>query len=150
MQALLLGANLYLESRFDPETVLRRIQDHRLDRAYLVPTMFSRMLKLPDEVKRRYDLSSMKFVMTMGSPCAPEVKRAMIDWWGPVIHESYAASELGLVAMAAPFYWLRSRRSPAPSLPLQMCTIVHIQGACTARRGRVNHCVTSAAATAAR
>ncbi len=97
MQAVLLGANLYLESRFDAEAVLRRIQDHRLDRAYLVPTMFSRMLKLPDEVKRRYDLSSMKFVMTMGSPCAPEVKRAMIDWWGPVIHESYAASELGLV-----------------------------------------------------
>ena len=97
MHALLLGANLYLESRFDAETVLRRIQEHRLDRAYLVPTMFSRMLKLPEDVKRRYDLSSMRFVMTMGSPCAPEVKRAMIDWWGPVIHESYAASELGLV-----------------------------------------------------
>ncbi|MGQ0510643.1 MAG: AMP-binding protein [Betaproteobacteria bacterium] len=97
MQAVLQGASLYLESRFDPEATLKRIHDHRIDRAYLVPTMFSRMLKLPDEVKRRYDLSSMKFVITMGSPCAPEVKRAMIEWWGPVIHESYAASELGLV-----------------------------------------------------
>ncbi len=96
-QALLLGAALHLESRFDPERTLQRIHEHRLDRAYMVPTMFSRLLKLPEAVKRRYDISSMKFVISMGSPCAPEVKRAMIDWWGPVIHESYAASELGLV-----------------------------------------------------
>ena len=97
MQALLLGATLYLESRFDAEQTLARIQSERITRAYLVPTMFTRMLKLPEAVKRRYDLSSMEFVITMGSACAPEVKRAMIDWWGPVIHESYAASELGLV-----------------------------------------------------
>ena len=97
MQAVLLGATLYLESKFDAEQVLARIEKERITRAYLVPTMFSRMLKLPGEVKRRYDLSSIEFVMTMGSPCAPEVKRAMIEWWGPVIHESYAASELGLV-----------------------------------------------------
>jgi long-chain acyl-CoA synthetase len=92
-----MGANLVLESRFDAEETLRKIQDHNITHAYMVPTMFSRMLKLPEEVKRRYDLSSIKFVIIMGSTCAPEVKRAMIDWWGPVIHESYAASELGLV-----------------------------------------------------
>ena len=97
MQAVLLGATLYLESRFNAERTLHLIEKEQITHAYLVPTMFSRMLKLPDEVKRRYDLSSMEFVITMGSPCAPEVKRAMIDWWGPVIHESYAASELGLV-----------------------------------------------------
>lgn len=96
-QALLRGATLYLESRFDPERTLQRIEEQRIDRAYMVPTMFSRLLKLPEAVRRRYDLSSMKFVITMGSPCAPELKRAMIDWWGPVIHESYAASELGLL-----------------------------------------------------
>ncbi|HUN67199.1 MAG TPA: AMP-binding protein [Burkholderiales bacterium] len=97
MQAMLLGATLYLESRFDAERTLQLIESEKLTRAYLVPTMFSRMLKLPEQVRRRYDLSSMQFVITMGSPCAPEVKRAMIEWWGPVIHESYAASELGLV-----------------------------------------------------
>jgi long-chain acyl-CoA synthetase len=97
LQAMLLGAHLYLESRFDAEGTLRSIQEHRITRAYMVPTMFSRMLKLPEEVRRRYDVSSMEFVIIMGSTCAPEVKRAMIDWWGPVIHESYAASELGLV-----------------------------------------------------
>jgi len=97
MQAVLLGATLYLESRFDAERTLHLIEKERITRAYLVPTMFSRMLKLPAEIKRRYDLSSMQFVLSMGSTCAPEVKRAMIEWWGPVIHESYAASELGMV-----------------------------------------------------
>ena len=101
IQALLQGAALFLESRFDPERVLQRIAEARLQRAYLVPTMFARLLKLPDAVRRRYDVSSMEFVITMGSPCAPELKRAMIDWWGPVIHESYAASELGLVTFIA-------------------------------------------------
>jgi long-chain acyl-CoA synthetase len=97
-QAMLQGATLFLESRFDPERTLARIESEKLTHAYLVPTMFSRMLKLPEETRRRYDVSSMKFVIIMGSTCAPEVKRAMIEWWGPVIHESYAASELGLVS----------------------------------------------------
>jgi long-chain acyl-CoA synthetase len=96
-QALLQGAELFLESRFEPERVLFLIDREKLNRAYLVPTMFTRMLKLPEAVRRRYDLSSMEFVIIMGSTCAPEVKRAMIDWWGPVINESYAASELGLI-----------------------------------------------------
>ena len=96
-QAVLLGATLFLESRFDAERTLSLIEKERITHAYLVPTMFSRMLKLPEEIRRRYDVSSMKFVLSMGSTCAPEVKRAMIEWWGAVIHESYAASELGMV-----------------------------------------------------
>ena len=100
-QALLQGGTLFLESRFDPEQVLARIAEHRIDRAYLVPTMFNRLLKLPEAVKARYDLSSLRHVITMGSTCAPELKRAMIDWWGPVIHESYVASELGLVTFVS-------------------------------------------------
>ena len=96
-QAVLRGATLYLESRFDAQRTLQLIEKEKLTHAYMVPTMFSRMLKLPEETRRRYDLSSMRFVIIMGSTCAPEVKRAMIDWWGPVINESYAASELGIV-----------------------------------------------------
>src|SRR5690606_37792345 len=61
----------------------------------LVPTMYVRLLRLPEEVKRKYDLSSMRFVSSTGSPCPPDVKRAMIEWWGPVIHEAYGSSELG-------------------------------------------------------
>jgi long-chain acyl-CoA synthetase len=90
-------ALLVLETRFDAERTLELIERHRLTHAYLVPTMFVRMLKLPDEVKRRYDLSSLRFVASTGSPCAPAVKRAMIDWWGPVFHECYASSEAGVI-----------------------------------------------------
>ena len=97
-QTLLLeDALLVLEPRFDAERTLALIERHRLSHAYLVPTMFVRMLKLPDEVRRRYDLSSLRFVATTGSPCAPAVKRAMIDWWGPVLHECYASSEAGVI-----------------------------------------------------
>jgi len=91
------GELLVLEERFDAERTLSLIQDLKLTHAYLVPTMFVRLLRLPEETKQRYDLSSVRFVASTGSPCPAEVKRAMIDWWGPVFHESYAASELGYV-----------------------------------------------------
>jgi long-chain acyl-CoA synthetase len=97
VQSTLRAELLVLEPRFDAERTLALIERHRLTRAYLVPTMYVRMLRLPESTKRKYDLSSMRFVGSTGSPCAPEVKRAMIEWWGPVFHESYAASELGYV-----------------------------------------------------
>jgi long-chain acyl-CoA synthetase len=96
-QAALHGELLVLEERFDAERALSLIERHRLTHAYLVPTMYVRLLRLPEAVKHRYDLTSMRFVASTGSPCPAEVKRAMIDWWGPVFHESYAASELGYV-----------------------------------------------------
>jgi long-chain acyl-CoA synthetase len=68
--------------------------------------MFVRMLKLPPEVRRRYDLSSVRFVASTGSPCAPDVKRAMIDWWGPVINEAYDSSETGYVTYIDSRDWL--------------------------------------------
>jgi len=91
------GELLVLEERFDPERTLAQIQDLKLTHAYLVPTMYVRLLRLPEATKARYDLSSIRFVASTGSPCPAEVKRAMIEWWGPVFHESYAASELGYV-----------------------------------------------------
>jgi long-chain acyl-CoA synthetase len=97
LQAMLRGELLVLEERFDAERTLSLIHDLKLTHAYLVPTMYVRLLRLSAETKKRYDLSSMRFVATTGSPCPPEVKRAMIDWWGPVFHEAYAASELGYV-----------------------------------------------------
>ena len=91
------GELLVLEERFDAERTLSLIQELKLTHAYLVPTMYVRLLRLPEATKTRYDLSSMRFVASTGSPCPAEVKRAMIEWWGPVFHESYAASELGYV-----------------------------------------------------
>ena len=97
MQSLLFGDLVLVHERFDAERLLADIEKHRLDRLYLVPTHFVRLLRLPDEVKRRYDISSVAFVASTGSPCPPEVKKQMIEWWGPVINESYASSEAGFI-----------------------------------------------------
>ena len=97
LQAMLAGELLVLEEKFDAERTLALIQAHRLTHAYLVPTMYVRLLRLDASIKAKYDLSSLRFVASTGSPCPAELKRAMIEWWGPVLHESYAASELGYV-----------------------------------------------------
>ena len=91
-----LGATIVVMTHFDAEQALADIEKYKATISQWVPTMFVRMLKLPEEVKRRYDLSSLRFVAATGSPCAPAVKRAMIDWWGPVFHECYASSEAGV------------------------------------------------------
>ncbi len=97
--AALENAELYIEPRFDAELTLRMIARHRITHAYLVPTMYVRMLALPAAVRSAYDLRSIRFVSSTGSPCAPEVKRAMIAWWGPVINEAYGSSELGYMTL---------------------------------------------------
>jgi len=99
MQSLMFGDLALVHERFDAERLLADIERHRLDRLYLVPTHFVRLLRLPEQVKRRYDLSSVEFVASTGSPCPPEVKKQMIDWWGPVINESYASSEAGFITL---------------------------------------------------
>lgn len=96
-QSLLQAERLVVAPKFDAEETLALIEKHKIHTAYLVPVMYVRLLRLPAEVRARYDLSSLRFVASTGSPCAPDVKRAMIEWLGPVIHETYASSETGLV-----------------------------------------------------
>ena len=91
------GGLCLLQPRFDPEALLHLIERYRITHLHMVPTMFVRLLKLPDETKRRYDLSSLKFVVHAAAPCSPDVKRQMIEWWGPVINEYYGATECGAV-----------------------------------------------------
>ena len=110
-------AHLFIEERFDAEATLRLIDQHRITHAYLVPTMYVRLLHLSAGVKKRYDLSSMRFVGSTGSPCAPDVKRAMIDWWGPVIHEAYGSSELGYTTRLDSHEALRKPGSAGKPLP---------------------------------
>lgn len=95
--ALLMAERVVLMARFDAEALLAAIAQHRIDTVYLVPIMYVRLLRLPPEVRARHDLSSLRFVASTGAPCAPDVKRAMIEWFGPVIHETYASSEAGMV-----------------------------------------------------
>lgn len=101
-QTLIQGERLVLMPRFDPEQVLALIEQHRITTVYLVPIMYVRLLRLPQEVRNRYDLSSVRYVASTGSPCAPEVKRAMLEWWGDVIYETYASSETGMLTVQDP------------------------------------------------
>ena len=86
------GTTVILE-KFDPEACLAAIERFGVTHGQFVPTMFIRMLKLSDEVRGRYDLSTMRLAAHAAAPCPVEVKRQMIDWWGPVILEYYAGSE---------------------------------------------------------
>lgn len=120
------GGTVVLMPAFDAEAVLAAIETHRVTHAQFVPTHFVRMLRLPEEVKARYDLSSLRVVIHAAAPCAPDVKRAMIDWLGPIIHEYYAGSEgCGLTAINSE-EWLahpgsvgRSRTSPIHIVDLE-------------------------------
>ncbi|HYM01641.1 MAG TPA: acyl-CoA synthetase [Stellaceae bacterium] len=97
---------LVLMPRFDAEELLRLIERHRIDTLLMVPTMFVRLLKLPAAVRRRYDLSSLKFVVHAAAPCPIDVKRAMIEWWGPIIVEFYGGTESGAVSFCTSDEWL--------------------------------------------
>lgn len=102
LQTLLYGELLVLTQSFDPEEILRLIEKHRITTVYLVPIMYVRLLRLPDEIKQKYDISSVNFVASTGAPCAPELKASMIEWWGNVIHETYASSETGMLTVQKP------------------------------------------------
>ena len=77
----------------DAEGALEAIEKHKVTHGQFVPAMFTRMLKLPEQVRTRYDVSSLKRVIHAAAPCPVEVKKAMMDWWGPIVDEYYASSE---------------------------------------------------------
>lgn len=105
-QGLALADVLVMSPRFDPETLLQQIERYRLTTLVMVPTFFVRLLKLPAEVRNKYDVSSLELVLHTGAPCPPEIKRAMIDWWGPVIVETYGGSETGIATICTSQEWL--------------------------------------------
>jgi long-chain acyl-CoA synthetase len=90
-----LGATIYMRRKWDPRETLQLIDEHKLTSVYAVPTHFVRLLRVPDETRSAFDGSSLEVVYHTAAPCPPEVKRQMIDWWGPVIKEMYGASESG-------------------------------------------------------
>lgn len=87
------GGTAIIMDRFDAESALRLIQDYRITHSQWVPTMFVRLLKLPEETRRKYNLSSMEMAVHAAAPCPIEVKREMLAWWGDIIHEYYAGTE---------------------------------------------------------
>jgi long-chain acyl-CoA synthetase len=101
------GVPVVVMEKFDAEGALDAIRRHRVTHGQFVPAMFVRMLKLPDSVRHSYDVSSLERVMHAAAPCPVEVKRAMIEWWGPIVDEYYASSEgIGLTLITAE-EWLR-------------------------------------------
>jgi long-chain acyl-CoA synthetase len=90
---LRLGGTVVMMERFDPEAALQAIERHRVTHSQWVPTMFIRMLKLPAETRARHDLSTHRVAVHAAAPCPVDVKRAMIDWWGPILSEYYASTE---------------------------------------------------------
>ncbi len=93
MTAQSLGATAVVLEKFDPHGALEAIERHRVTHAQFVPAMFVRMLKLPEAVRNSHDLSSLRRVVHAAAPCPVAIKKAMIDWWGPIIDEFYASSE---------------------------------------------------------
>jgi long-chain acyl-CoA synthetase len=96
MMAFRHQCDIVLQPRFDPEDLLRLIELHRVTHMHMVPTMFVRLLRLPEATKLKYDLSSLQFVVHGAAPCPPQVKREMIDWWGPIVHEYFGSTETGI------------------------------------------------------
>jgi long-chain acyl-CoA synthetase len=111
-----LGATSIIMERFDAEAALRLIETHRATHSQWVPTMFVRMLKLPEDVRRRYDVASMRAAVHAAAPCPVPVKEQIIDWWGPVLHEYYAGTEgNGFCAIDSP-QWLERKGSVGTAL----------------------------------
>jgi long-chain acyl-CoA synthetase len=105
------GGTAIIMEHFDPEHYLQLVEKYKPTHSQLVPTMFSRMLKLPEAVRSRYDRSSLEVVIHAAAPCPTQVKEQMIEWWGPIIHEYYGATEgLGFAACDSA-QWLAHRGS---------------------------------------
>lgn len=111
------GQLVMLESGFDAEAFLRVVSRHGITHTFLVPTMFNRILALPEEVRGKYDVSSLEFVLHAGAPCPPSIKRRMIQLWGPVLYEYYGSTEMGPVSFSTSEEWLRHPGTVGAPLP---------------------------------
>jgi long-chain acyl-CoA synthetase len=100
------GGTVVVMEHFDAETALQRIGQYKANASQWVPTMFVKMLKLPDDVRAKYDVSSMKSAIHAAAPCPVDVKRKMIEWWGPVIHEYYGGTEGNGLTYTSSADWL--------------------------------------------
>ncbi|MGF0225075.1 acyl-CoA synthetase [Dietzia natronolimnaea] len=101
------GGTVILMDRFDPEHCLAGIEKYGVTHSQWVPTHFIRMLRLPQEVRESYDVSSMRVAIHAAAPCPVEIKKAMLDWWGPVIYEYYSSTESNGATTISPDEWLR-------------------------------------------
>ncbi len=114
---LVAGISSVILPRFDAEATLAAIETYQVETSVMVPTHFNRMLALPDEVKARYDVTSVKVIGHTGAKCPVDVKRSMIEWWGPVFFDSYGATEVGTTCSINSEEWLRFPGSVGRAIP---------------------------------
>jgi len=126
---LLAGCPVIVLGKFDPERVLHLIEQWKVTTTVMVPTHFGRLLALPEETRRGYDVTSLVQVAHTGSACPADVKRAMIDWWGPVLLESYGGTECGTVTRITSQEWLQHPRSVGRVVPPFQVVVVDENGA---------------------
>jgi long-chain acyl-CoA synthetase len=124
LRAALAGATIVLPARFDAEGLLRLIEDYRITNLNLVPTMFRRLLCLGQGVRNRYDISSLEHVVHGAAPCPRDLKRDMIAWWGPIIHEWYGTTETSALAGCNTEDWLRHPGTVGKPFPIVTLRIV--------------------------
>ena len=117
-----LGGTLVIMDRFDAERFLAYVEQYSVTDTQMVPTMFIRLLKLPEEVRSRYDVSSLKMAVHAAAPCPVAVKEQMIEWWGPIIQEYYAATEGNGLCFIGADDWLQHKGSVGKA----MSGILHI------------------------
>lgn len=110
------GGTVVVMEKFDPDACLALIEGHRITHSQLVPTMFVRMLKLPEAARTAHDISSLKVAIHAAAPCPVDVKHAMIAWWGPVIYEYYSATEGAGFTAISPQEWLARPGSVGKSI----------------------------------
>jgi long-chain acyl-CoA synthetase len=123
-----LGHTAVLMDRWRPEEMLRLIEKYRVTHSHMVPTQFHRLLELPAEVRDKYDVSSLRCMIHGAAPCPHEVKRRMLDWWGPVVVEYYAATEGGGTTIMAD-EWLRKPGSVGRPWPNSVVKVLDDAGA---------------------
>jgi long-chain acyl-CoA synthetase len=123
-----LGHTAVLMERFDAEEMLRLIERYRVTHSHMVPTQFTRLLSLPEDVRAKYDVSSLRAMIHGAAPCPDEVKRAMLDWWGPVVIEYYAATEGGGASITAT-EWLAKPGSVGKAWPYSVIKVLDDNGA---------------------
>jgi long-chain acyl-CoA synthetase len=117
VRLLLAGVPLVVHSHFDARAALAAIETYRIESSIMVPTHFVRFLALPEDARTAYDVSSLRQVAHTGGRCPIDVKRAMIDWWGPVLSESYGGTESGTVCSINSADWLAHPGSVGRALP---------------------------------
>ncbi|MDY0007579.1 MAG: acyl-CoA synthetase [Spongiibacteraceae bacterium] len=125
--ALHMGHAVVLVDKWDPEGMLQLIEKYRVTTSHMVPTQFTRLLKLPEEVRSRYDVSSLRNMIHAAAPCPPDIKRAMLAWWGPTIYEYYAATEGG-GTLCTPQDWLENPGTVGKAWPTADIRILDDEG----------------------